>query len=156
MAGILSGHEKLKQENLRPYCRKIVGNVNRMLNAGWTLHHWAADPVIWVPRELNAKADNICNKVMDDKAPYMYRHKDIRAIMQTKFNLKICTDGGVRGGRVSGTGWAVYAVQVDELGWEKRNVIIMEGGKHMDWGMSSLEVEIRALEEAMTHLVSLL
>ena len=36
---------------------------------------------------------------------------------------------GVRGGRVSGTGWAVYAVQVDELGWEKRNVIIMEGGK---------------------------
>ena len=89
-----------------------------MMDAGWTLHHWAADPVIWVPRELNAKADSICNKVMDPKTPYMYRHKDIRAIMQTKFNLFFCTDGGVRGGRVSGTGWAVYAVQVDSLGGE--------------------------------------
>ena len=72
--------------------------------------------------------------------------------MRTKYNIKICTDGGVRGGRVSGTGWAIYAVQTDDVGRGRRQVIVMEGGTYMHRGMSSLEVEVLALEEAMTYL----
>ena len=154
VAGILSGHEVLKQEKLRPNCRRITDYIQKLLEHGRTLPHWASDPVIWVPREFNNKADSICNKVMDNRAPHVYSHKDIRAIMGTKYNIKIATDGGVRGQRISGTGWAVYAVQIDSMGEEKRQVIILEGGQFKDRGMSSLEAEILAVEEALSVVVA--
>ena len=76
--------------------------------------------------------------------------------MCTKFNIKIATDGGVRGGRVSGTGWVVYAVQVEEDGNEGKHIVILEGGQFFDRGMSSLEVETRALDEALANLATYL
>ena len=51
-----------------------------------------------------------------------------------------------------GKKWAIYAVQIDDVGRERRQVIVMEGGTYMHRGMSSLEVEVLALEEAMTYL----
>ena len=97
VAGILGGHEVLKQEKLRPNCRRITDYIQKLLEHGRTLPHWASDPVIWLPREFNNKADSICSKVMDNRAPHVYSHKDIRAIMGTKYNIKIATDGGVMG-----------------------------------------------------------
>ena len=117
--------------------------------SGRQLHHWAADPVEWVPREFNVKADSVCNIVMDKQAPHMYRHKDLKAILESRYNIKISTDGGVRGGRVTGAGWVIYAVQVDALGIEGKHVVALEGGAYIGRGMSSLEAEIRAMEEAM-------
>ena len=35
-----------------------------------------------------------------------------------------------------------------------RRVIIMEGGQYMGRGMSSLEVELTALDDAMPHLAT--
>ena len=127
-------------------------NVLKLTTRGWALYHWAADPVVWVPREFNDKADSLCNKSKELKAPHLYRHHEIASIIHSGFNIKISTDGGVRGGTISGTGWVVYAVQVGVTGNEGKHVNILEGGQYHGRGMSSLEVEIRALEEALDHL----
>ena len=57
---------------------------------------------------------------------------------------------------VSGTGWVVYAVQVGETGVEGKHVPILKGGQYMGRGMSSLEVEIRALDETMATIATFL
>ena len=156
VAGILGGHEKLKIDHLRPLCRGIMDHVDRMMKHGWSLPNWKSEPIEWVPRELNCKADAICNHVMDTRTQYMYRHKNTASILYSKFNLKIATDGGVRGQAVSGTGWVIYAVQTDDRGREGRHVVVMKGGQYYARPMSSLEIEIRALGEAMATLVTYL
>ena len=151
-AGIISGHEKLTIDHLRSHCIRIANQIYKLINGGWSLFHWAADPVVWVPRELNHKADSLCNKSMNMKQNHRYIHPQIDQIIRTGFNLKLCTDGGVRGGKTSGTGWVIYAVQVDDVGAEGKHVAVIEGGFYYDRGMSSLEAEIRALKEALTCL----
>ena len=116
------------------------------------MHHWAADPVAWVPRELNDMADSLCNRSMNNKQDHRKIHHFIDKIIRSGFNLKLCTDGGVRGGKTSGTGWIIYAVQVNDHGAEGKHVAIIEGGTYFNRGMSSLEAEIRALDEALDCL----
>ena len=72
----------------------------------------------WVPRELNKRADTICNIVMNTREKHELRHARLNDILRDRYNLKISSDGGIRGGRVSATGWAVWAVRVGEEGGE--------------------------------------
>ena len=78
-----------------------------MVKHGWGLPHWAADPVVWVPREFNNAADTIVNVVMNAKAPLSFKHKGVGAIIRSGYKLKIGTAGGVRGGYLEVPGWSL-------------------------------------------------
>ena len=67
--------------------------------------------------------------------------------IRNRTNLTVCSDGGVRGNRVSGTGWAVWAST--ECG---AHIRIMEGGSFIKKGMSSFEAELLAVLEAVGAL----
>ena len=48
----------------------------------------------------------------------------ISQFLRYRYNIKIASDGGVRGDRVSATGWVVYAAEVDGEGREGRYKIL--------------------------------
>ena len=156
LSEILCGHTMLKVGNLRPMCVEITNRIARRLEDGWRPARDHEDPVLWVPRELNKRADTICNIVMNTREKHEFRHARINDILRDRYNLKISSDGGIRGGRVSATGWAVWAVRVGEEGGECGQRRILEGGTFYDRGMSSLEAETRALVEALVTLSTLL
>ena len=147
---------KDSKTKLRKRYHRITNAISKMMKCGWRFPHWAADPVAWVPREFNNAADSIVNIVMDAKAPLSYKHKDVGAAIRTGYNLKIGTDGGVRGEKVSGAGWVVFAVQVKEGGREGKHVHILKGGTYHGVGMSSLAIETLALDEALIVITSYL
>ena len=116
------------------------------------LHWWNADPVAWVPRELNKQADRICNLVMDSRKDFSFKDSRLADILYSGFNIKIGTDGGSRGAGISSTGWAVFAVQVGDNGEEGQNLPVIKGGTFYSYPMCSLAIEAKALVEALTVL----
>ena len=156
LAAVISGHDVLKDHSLRPICVRICRNIKRLTQNGWRTHTWNADPVAWVPSELNKHADGICNYVMDAKAPYWYINQKPRLAIYSKYNIKIGTDGGSRGGRESSTGWGIFAVQIGEGGREGKHVPLLKGGTYFDAGQSSLRFEAIALDEVLAAMVNYL
>ena len=135
---------------------RMTNIVQRLSRMGWDNPVACADPVLWVPRELNKAADAVCNLVMDRRSHVVYRHPRIRGYLSERCNIKISSDGGCRGGNVSATGWTVWAVRVGAGGEEVQEVVILKGGKLFDVGMASLEIETRALHECFEILVEIL
>ena len=156
LAEILCGHTKLQIEELRPICSGITDRIAKWLEDGRKPATDQGDPVLWVPRELNKRADRVCNIVMDQGSGHSYVHRRIKDILKGRFNFKISSDGGIRGGRVSAIGWSVWAVRVDGEGREMSNRVILEGGTYFRKGMSSLEAEARALADALMSLARFL
>ena len=138
LAEILGGHICLKVEALRPLMEAITGRVNGMRDGGKKGAKDLEDPVAWVPRELNRRADKICNEAMDRTDGHSFVHARIREIIRHGYNLKISSDGGIRAGRKSAIGWSVWAVRVDSAGIEIGQRVIMEGSLYYPHGMSSL------------------
>ena len=153
LAAVLCGHSELKIEHLRPYMERITNIVQRLSRMGWDCPGECADPVLWVPRELNKAADAVCNLVMNRRLHVEYRHPRIHTYLSERCCIKISSDGGCRGGKVSATGWTVWAVRVGKSGEEVQEVVILKGGKLFDIGMASLEIETRALHECLESLI---
>ena len=86
----------------------------------------------------------------------MYRNRRLTSFTSERCNLKISSDGGSRGGVCSATGWSVWAVLVGEKGEELEERLLSKGGVWFEKGMPSLEVETRALVEALEHVISFL
>ena len=93
---------------------------------------------------------------MDARAPQFWTHASAREAIAGRFNLKIGTDGGSGGDRASSTGWGVYAVFVGNDGLDGEHKLILKGGTYFPHGQNSLSVETKALDEALTTLVSFL
>ena len=101
LSEILCGHTKLQIEELRPICSEITDRIAKWLEDGRKLATDQGDPVLWVPRELNKRADRVCNIVLGQGSRHNYVHARIRDILKGRINLKISSDGGIRGGVVS-------------------------------------------------------
>ena len=57
-----------------------------------------SDPVLWVPRELNKASDRICNTAMDNRSSRRASNPRLCQYISERWNLKISSDGGCRGG----------------------------------------------------------
>ena len=156
LAAVLGGHEKLNDEKLRNNYHSITNAISKMVKYGWKLPHWAADPVVWVPREFNNAADTIVNVVMNAKAPLSFKHKDVGAIIRSGYNLKIGTDGGGAWGEGERDRMGCLCGAGGGGGKERKSCIILKGGTYHGVGMSSLAVETLALDEALAALTSYL
>ena len=109
-------------------CVDITNHIEKKLNDGWRPAKDQEDPVLWVPRELNKRADTICNLVMDARGKHEFRHERISILLKERINIKVSSDGGSRGGRISATGWVIWAVRVGEEGEEMEQRRILERG----------------------------
>ena len=76
LAEILGGHTQLNIGNPIHYMEAMTKTINRMMDDGRKTAAELEDPSVWVPRELNRKADRICNTVMDEKGPSFCTRKD--------------------------------------------------------------------------------
>ena len=148
---VLCGHSELKATYLYGACVTILNKLGRLLKDGRNLPSQFSDPWQWVPRELNKYADSICNLVMNNRRNHFSQHPQCMFHIRNRTNLTVCSDGGVRGNRVSGTGWAVWAST--ECG---AHICILEGGSFIKKGMSSFEAELFAVLEAVRALNTLL
>ena len=148
---IVAGEAVYSGTNVRDEFINIDNILRQWMTTDRTTASPVGNPVEWRPRELNHGADSQCNKTLDNNSKHCFEAKDVSKYIHRTFNLFVQTDGGCRGDGRSASGWRIRAINC--LKDEPKDIAL--GGTIYDGNHSSLDIETKALNEAITYLDNL-
>jgi len=145
---ILAGQAAYKGVKVANELQNIDAKIHNWMKTNRTTATLGGSPVEWRNRELNHGADTQCNLTLDKNKTHMYEHHKIKQFIHKGVNLFIQTDGGCRGDGRSASGWRIRAVK----GSNNECTTIAQGGTLYNNNHSSLDIEAKALNEAIEYL----
>ncbi len=114
------------------------------------------DPVIWSPREYNGVADHAANASMDLSCSWeRVDEAAMRQAFNSKSNLRLCVDGGLRSRSVAATGLALYEARLDQAGLYQYHLLSRKG-RILTQVTSAFIAETLALEWALEYILKVI
>ena len=147
---IVCGHIPLIGDSLRPVFRRMVSNLDAILDMTWLPRYNWHDPVIWRRREYNHVADYLANLTMDEGRSWINELAwPFEAWTIRHCNIVVHSDGGSRA-MCSAAAWVVEVGICRGSEWEYKPIAM--GGTYLEVRVSSFMAEALALEACTNYV----
>ena len=148
---ICCGHIPLLNEDLRPLCERLTGNLVGILEQGWRPPSEESYPVKWRRRCHNTVADLLCKHTMDMKQSWKRTWPPPPGGHHGRTNFLIFSDGGHRPGTSSASAWIICWAICRDGGASWQYSPMAAEGIFFAEPIGSFKAECIALESATLH-----
>ena len=141
LADLVNGCAVLKEEEYRPAFIRILRNLAKLVELGWSPRQSHAAMVVWHPRQYNNVADHFANHALEQQKAW----KDV-VKLQGHGRLKLCSDGGYTG-TCGAAAYALFSMS------DEKAELLATGGCYLQTCKSAFEAEVIGLDIALRDLL---